>query len=703
MAGSMNNTGIATWAGSGRSVVRFTGAYAVQPTAFDALVPFAKSTDCIRLVAFRQSDHKTGWAFGVFNDAGTFRLSIRRIINGVYEAFVGPRTATIASGTGNPGTLRVIVRNDVWTLTLSRPGVADIVLTYTNSVDPTYNQFDGWGLESEVDGATAGPVQIVRFEITPTQLLDVPFVVGDGILHANYGDNSLSPVGSRVLVGSRVSACVHNGEVLALGSGKTWRYNLIDRSGLEYVASAGTMPGGTATTTDATQVLSWGGRLGWISGRRLLLSAIGADTDLDTGDPRPGGATELNFSEPIVSWSVSQSGVLIVGMKTKYATVSGDGVNSAITQIEHPLDAGPSGPDAAVSLQSAGVMMHTPAGMVVVSDYGGARPMSASRLRTYIQPSGLDPVSRSFIIGRDPQSQIFFMFREGQREHALYDETHDAFLVDSYPEGWTVTAAANIRGQLWIGCSDGHVRRFDDGAGGTDQGTTINDVLPLVPIDDNGLLSDVRLRFIHPLLSLPTNGRVSMLVYLAADRESVYDPAGRRKVMEQTWVRGQPPVFVDQTAPVVMVELRATRATRYSLEYMEAAVEIMPPSMLSFGMETPPSAPDTYPVGSTVAGGNEGPGPGPVVGGGTPPDDGTNPPAQGGNNTTIGPGAGGVVSEDGTPPVGGGGDTGGISEDGTIKPIDPGIGSEELPIDHTPTGASTTLGPGRGPVEEDVL
>lgn len=702
MAGSMSGAGVATWVGAGRSVVRFTGTFAVMPTAFDALVPITKATDCIRLAAFRQSDHKTGWAFGIWNDAGTYKLSIRRITNGVYEAFAAPRTATIASSTGVPGTLRVIVRNDVWTLTLARPGLSDISLTYTNSVDPTYNQFDGWGLESDVDGATAGPVQITRFEITPTQLLDIPCIVGDSVLHANFGDNSLTPIGSRVLVGDRVSMCVHNGEVVALGSGKTWRYNLIDRTATMYVASVGTLPGGTASDTDASQVLSWRGSLGWISGRRLLLSAIGADTDLDTGDPRPGGAVELTFSEPIVSWTVSQSGVLIVGMKTKFATVTGDGVTSAISRVEHPIDAGPTGPDAAIALQSAGVMMHTNAGIVLVSDFGGAKPVSSPRLRAYLQPSLNDPLNREYIVGRDPQSQIFYFFRAGQSEHVLFDEMHDAYLVDSFPAAWTVTAAANVRGQLWIGCSDGKVRRFDDGAGGTDESLAINDVMPLIPIDDEGLLTDVRLRFIQPLLSLPTNGRVTMAVYLAADRESVYDATRRTKAMETTWIRGQPPIFVDQSAPVVMVEIRGQRGVRYALEYMEAGAEVMPGSMLSFGMELATTGPDTYPIPSGgVGGGNEGPGPGPVTGGGVTPDDGTNPPAGGGSTGTIGPGAGGVISEDDMPTPGGG--DGPISEGGTLEPVDPGIGSDELPTDPTtPIPGTGTIGPGPGTTEEPL-
>lgn len=702
MAGSMSTSGVATWVGAGRSVVRFTGTFAVMPTAFDALIPITKATDCIRLAAFRQSDHKTGWGFGIWNDAGTYRLSIRRITNGVYEAFAGPRTAAISTNTGVPGTLRVIVRNDVWTLTFARPGLADVTVTYTNSVDPTYNQFDGWGIESDVDGATAGPVQITRYEITPTQLLDIPCIVGDAVLHANFGDNSLTPIGSRVLVGDRVSMCVHNGEVIALGSGKTWRYNLIDRTATQYVASVGTLPGGTASETDASQVLSWRGSLGWISGRRLLLSAIGADTDLDTGDPRPGGAVELTFSEPIVSWTISQSGVLIIGMKTKFATVTGDGVTSAINKVEHPIDAGPTGADAAIAMQSDGVMMHTNAGIMLVSDFGGVKPVSSPRLRAYLQPSANDPLDRSFIVGRDPQSQIFYFFRVGQSEHVLFDEMHDAFLVDSYPATWTVTAAANVRGQLWIGCSDGKVRRFDSGAGGTDEGTAINDVLPLVPIDDEGLLTDVRLRYAQPLLSLPTTGRVSVVVYLAADRESVYTPANRIKAMETTWSRGQAPIFIDKAAPVVMVELRGQRGVPYALEYMEAAAHPMPGTMISFGMETPAGGPDTYPIPSGgTAGGNEGPGPGPVTGGGVTPDGGTDPPATGGSTGTIGPSAGGVISED-EPTTPGGGD-GPISEGGTLEPADPGIGSDELPTDPMAPGTGTgTLGPGPGVTEETL-
>jgi len=711
MAGAMNGQGIVTWAGSSRSVVRFlrddqSRNVSSMPIAFDLTCAIAKATDCVRICVHGSSDHKTGWRLGIFNDAGTYKLSIRRITAGTYEAFAGPRTATIAASTTIPGTLRVTLRNDVWTLTLVRTGVADLSLTYTNSVDPAYLGLSGWGLESDVDGAVAGPVQYTSYSIVPQQLLDVPYLIGAGILHAVYGDNAVSPVGDRRMAESgRVAHTVHEGKVYTLGGGKVWEYDLIARTTTQLIASAGSFPGGSATETDATLVHSHGARLWLISGRFARYSAVGAATNWDTGELIPGAAGELAFSEPIASVTTTQAGTLVFGLVTKVATVTGDGgLTSAFYVNERPVDAGPSGPNAALSLQSGAVVMHTAAGIIRVADLAGIDNVSSNRLRMFIQPTADKPDLISCVVARDPSSQITFFFREGESEHVLLDEVHGGvFLVDSFPATYTVTAAASIRSEMWIGCSDGQIRKFAQDAT-SDGNLAVFSVMPLSPIDDEGLLTDVRLTHYLPLLSLPTNGAVTFIVYGANDRESVYTVGERVKFAEDTWTRGQPPIFVNQTAPNIMVEMRADKGVRYALEYLDASMTLMPPMSLSFGTEAVQSGPDFPPAIGSVGGGNPnpgggtvGPGPGPVVEGGVRDDGGITPPIPGGSTTTLGNIPGGTVTEpDGTTPPASSGST----EGGTIEPAPGGVISEP---GETPATATGTLGPARFGTEEDIL
>lgn len=707
MAGEMNGQGIVTWAGSSRSVVRFltddqNRDVSSMPIAFDLTCAIAKATDCVRLCVHGSSDHKTGWRLGIFNDAGTYKLSIRRITAGVYEAFAGPRTVNISASTGIPGVLRITARNDVWTLTLTRTGVADLTVSYTNSVDPTYLGLSGWGIESDVDGAVAGPVQYTSFSIVPQQLLDVPYLIGAGILHAVYGDNAVSVVGDRRMAESgRVAHTVHDGKVYTLGGGKVWEYDLVARTCTQLIASAGSFPGGTATDTDATIVHSHGGRLWLISGRFARYSAVGAATNWDTGELIPGAAGELALSEPITSVTTTQAGTLVFGLVTKVATVTGDGgLTSAFYVNERPVDAGPSGPNAALALQSGAVVMHTAAGIIRVADMAGIDNISSARLRMFIQPTADMPDLVPCIVARDPASQITFFFREDQADHVLLDEVHgNIFLVDTYPTTFTVTAAASIRGEMWIGCSDGQIRKFAKDAT-ADGNLAVFSVMPLSPIDDQGLLSDVRLTHFLPLLSLPTNGAVTFIVYAANDRESVYTVGQRAKLLEQTWQRGDAPIFVNQTAPNIMVEMRAEKGIRYALEYLDASITLMPPMTLSFGTEIVQTGADSPPPIGGVGGGNPtpGPGPGPVVEGGVTPDD-TDPPVPGGTTTQLGEIPGGTIGEpEGTPPSGS--QTAGNTQ---ISPAPGGDNVVSEPGEEPPAGTgTTTLGPGRG-VTEEVL
>lgn len=706
MAVSIDQFGRATWAGTSRSVAAFIGENARQPADFTLTIPIGQVSHCVRLCLFDRANHDTGWRMGIFDDAGTKKLSIRRIGSvtpGVYEAFAGPRTATLTATAGQPATLICDVRGQQLTLTLRRSGAADVSLTYTNVVNPTFDGYFGWGLESNVDGATAGPCEVTEYLQTPQTIDPVPYVIAGGQFYARYGDSAFQPVGNAVFstVG-RVVSCVRAGSVIALSQESVWKVDVVNRTVTRLIASAGDWLDGNATSTKAGIILEWADRLVTAAGRFLLASAVDTETDLDTGSALIGGAFAEPFNEPIVAANLMPGGNLLIGMPNRFAMIVGDNTTSTAQKIDRSVDAGPSGQDAALTT-AAGVMVHTAAGLMRFGEAGDATNLSSSRLRTFLQPSQIAPLNVTYHLARDPQRQTTFVFRQSDDgislEHVVYDEVSDIFLVDTYPQGWNVSRAAQVMGEMWIGFEDGYVRRYSRTAqmdqGGGSFG--IDARLPMMRLDDDGLMTDVRLRWLQLLMSTQSTGDVTVNVYMANDVESVYDVSRRTTIFTGFWQRGDTPMLVDQSAPVLLVELSAGAGVSWAVEYAEVGVERLPASYLNLGTAEPVGTVDLLPGGgSSGVEGAIGPGNPPAIGGEfTPPATGGGTPPSGGSTGTISPGGGGTVAEgDGTTPPG----TGTVGGAGTISPGGGGTVGEEgggtTPTVTTSEGGTIEPGPG---------
>lgn len=583
-------SGVLTHSGTDRTCWRCNVA---QPSSNVIRLQLASRAHKVALCLFSHRDMRT--CFEVCIDGANIRY--RKVTLGVPVA-----DTVVAHGiaAGEPFNFEANVQDGRVYVVISASG---FTTTQNNQPIPTeLLGFTAWGVSSTVNGATVQSLGIYerRPIIQEANEVCVPICAGD--VWQSTGDTAFQRIGAGSFANDVFPRIAEfNGELFALDGTKVKRINVIDRAVYDYGpgsppvdwtdATTGFPPGSVDLgggvhqkgTTKATAIAVYNRRLVFAYNRSLYFTAIGDPYDhLLSADPNGGGAYVYGpFRDPILSLTVTQDNVLVIGGTRSFVAYFGDPIDSNVEVRYISESIGVSGGGAVSYGVGAPMVAHTPEGLMIVPVTGTPTPLSSPVLTQGITFDYRERDTLAVSVVRAPASNGLHTFitpRNGTvGNHFWYDERIGAyqpgaggFIPDTFPVGQQPTCAAVWRGRPVFGCADGFLRELNPAAK-TDGGAPIaafvfSEELDLGGIDSDSIISDLA-------IEMDKDGDVGLVQVLGGyTAKALYDPATRVLL----WQNYAPPgdYMVDARMPVLAVAISSGPTNnRWIMEGIDADVD----------------------------------------------------------------------------------------------------------------------------------
>lgn len=459
------------------------------------------------------------------------------------------------------------------------------------------------GLVGNLSGTTPRPVERVELYTQTSvegQRADILVVIAAGQVWYSTtpsGGGAMSAVGPAVFPPTAaVDIEPMDGQMLMVGGGKAYKYDPGTGQVLPWSDTQDPdvrLPGASAGgTTTATIVRSWRDRaiLAGMSGdpQNVVGSAVGDVDDWDTGSDIAGSAFALGgaragkVGEPIVALQQTTSDSFLVGCTGSVYEVQGDPALGQTTTLVRSWDTGISGKDATWLTNEGVCVAHSPVGLVLFVGGAPAVNLTQPTLTSGITLNETQLSTTTVLVIRDAERRTLHAFltpATGSGLHFAYDERVGEYQPgagglhpDTYPESMQPTAATLWNGRLVMGCKDGGIRYFDDGAK-DDDGQLIDFRASFSPLNLPDAGNETILRGVRVVLS-STSDAARVRVWGGDTLEDAYD-LGRRTLLFQALV---PPRTVLPWMPRVrtgalVVELgSAGSGTRPVVEVVEVDV-----------------------------------------------------------------------------------------------------------------------------------
>jgi hypothetical protein len=543
------------------------------------------------LLLATSADGRTGYECGLFDDGGTIKSVIRRVIEGqlVDEDASGstvnavPQSAGDTPSSGNAlntpslaagpmsiearfvnGRISLFIDDDTNPTLVHNVSAA----TYapqadTSSFGPgTYGRLavKYLGLAFRASGARATSANVYTLAGTRTNREEVVVAVAGGAVWASVGESSMQLVSGGVFAPSDdVRMIDFAGEVLMIGGGKARRFDPARRTVSPWTATDEDLPGYTNPgTTTATGIARHGTRVALFGvaadEQNLYESATSDADDWDTGKDLPSrgqaftlsGSRPLKVGQPIIGAIETATGALLVGCTQSIHIITGDPALGTFDTLEVLAGVGVTGPHSICRLSElGGAMLHTTQGLML---HAGGIPAQLSRpiLTDIVEDT---PAGAKILCVEDARlgwAILFVTPESGPGVHLIRDARvaqwggggpgGGGFFPFTLPDAQQPTAAITWRGRALLGCRDGYLRWFD-AAATTDDGQPINGSVMLAPIDPPdraggpvGPGAEVELTNVSAELD-PDSGPVTLTVWGSATPMGVYQTKYRRPLV----------------------------------------------------------------------------------------------------------------------------------------------------------------------------
>lgn len=593
-----DTNGTLVHSGTDRTVYRAPNA---QPSSNTIRANIRGRADGVFVVLFSSFDMGTCLEIGV---EGANIVS-RQVAFGVAGA---DDTTAHTISAGEPFFLDIRIEDGLIHAEVSASGFASQAITPI-PIPTDLAGFSAWGVSSEVDGATVIALEISERTPVFTSANEVLVAACAGDIWGSTSGTAFSRMGVAAFSSeTQPSFADYKGLLIGLDGGKVIACDVVARTvwplGARTTdadpASAtnnedwdddvtgyfpGSVDNGGGThkkgTTDAVACCVFNERLYVARGRELHASAIGDPQDWLYGNNQQisedGGAfIDTNFRDPIISLHVTPENTMIVGCERSIRVIAGDPLDLSYTNLPSSISTGTSGLNAASVGVGAPMVVHTPAGLQLVSlsgPTGTPIPLSAPVLTDEIQFSDTDRGLYFTTLVRDPKAfglHLFITPKDGSVHRGFwYDERvggyqpgMGGFFPDLLPSGMQPTCAVNWRGKTVFGCLDGFLRHFDT-AKTADDGVSIDDRVTSEAINIGGIDSD---SVVHSI-ELEGSGNAPIVRFFGAPTAEKAYSLLERELKFNEYVEFATRRIVGQRAAVMVCEVRSGgMGRRYALE-----------------------------------------------------------------------------------------------------------------------------------------
>jgi hypothetical protein len=614
-----------------------------QPRKYAAQI--RQRQDSVRIVLWASLDGRSRIEAGI-NPADVSQLCIRSVTFGGTPTLINP-PAPVSHGiaASTPFTLEATVADGVVRLSVNG---GSTLLTYTSpTTGVPRRDYQGFGFVSAVTGA-----RVLRFEISDLVPATLDFqqaviVAANGGLYLWRGGQSLQLLKSGVLTANGdVSMARHRQTIYAVDGTHAIKVDcsVEPPTVTDWAPSAGTLPGQTsAGTTTATTVYTAGTRVGLtrIPGdeANAYESAIDNPDDWNVNSDEVGRAFAFNIdlpgriASPIVNIWEQGGGQRIIGCRGGIYRMTGDPALGLVQIAAATTRAGPSGPKAAVMIDTGAMMVHCPEGIWIVPVAGEARCLNDDDLT---QPLGFprnDAAIRNVRLARDSARRLVWVFLTNKATTTTteaayaYSERVGGFVGGAggwCPQEWAAstgpTSVVEFDGRVILGTRTGRLAQFQDGTY-TDFGQPYTSRFSVhhFAADPH---HDVLIRRTYVTTGISSDP-VSVKAYVGRSIADAYNDSLRRLAWSDTAIPQAPdrPISRAVRAPSVVIDLSVTGGLLV-VDSVGVAVEVkkMPTRHTRLPKAAPPPVVSVAPPTVTV---DSGPGSSAVSSGaaGTPGSD----------------------------------------------------------------------------------
>lgn len=620
-----STSGVLTHSGTTRDV--FNPGTSV-PATCRIYADCATITHEVSIMVPMTADGRTGFRCGI-DSSDTSKVSIRRVTFGTIGSVIDSDTHGIPAGV--PFRIQVEIIGNVITVSAIASGYATVSSVYTNTVDPTYAEFNAWGLESDYDGAVVLAAGIMELRAVQGEVSEVLVAVANGSVYLAFDEETigLADGGAGAFSPSAdVSLAVLDGYVYGVDGAKAKKINVLTREVIDWgpddigsnwaLTTNGALPGAESVTGDANArkpgtttarvVCAHKGRL-YLAGMDDAPHAIYACAVLEpqmwyVAEPAEGRAFALGIdrkpgsSHTILSLNSVSDNVLMIGCSRSIHNLIGDPIDGFPEITEVAADVGISGLNAVTTGIEGVNIAHSPdAGLLLVPVSGAPVPVSAGILTELIQFPRGDRQDYAVSLCRDTQRHglhIFLTLRESSGSvHLWYDEKiggyqqgNGGFFPEDYPDACDPTCAVNWRGYVVMGGKTGYIWKF--GETDADNGAGISAKMPLSLMNEEDVMGDTMLTYLRAELADDSDD-VLLRVFGGATVEGAYDLTNREQLFSRSILPFAAPIIHRLRSRALVAEFSSSTAGEsWRLEAVDAVT--IATSMIRRGRKSTPAA-----------------------------------------------------------------------------------------------------------------
>jgi len=564
----------------------------------------------VHILIRTSEDGRDAFECGVFNVAGTYYATIRKVTDGTVAA------AGVTNG-ANDTPASVECRSDVTALVVAAStfviearftGTAiefrlnnETAARLVHTPGAVWENHNAVGFASLVNSARVIDAQLASLVGQTSSAQDVLVAVCDGSVWASREDTfgrvssgyfpttglvQMAPFGSKMLMlGPIVS-----------GLAKAAKFDPVTLSVTPWTPTAGKLPGQVGVGTTTAQVLTVAGTRDGLAGQvgdeqNAQFGAVADENDQDTGSELPGsaftlgGTRPLKRGEPITCLQQATNSVLIVGCVNSIQVVQGDPALGAFDTGTLSEYNGITGPQSMVLVEEGRVIGHSDNGLFAIPPIGTATNISEGVLQEGLNVTREEREANTIILARDPERGWLHIFRTpndgSDGLHLIYDEkmggfipSRPAYFPQRYPAAMQPTCAAVWKGRLYLGCRDGYIRYFDDAVYNDDgqaiDAFAVGELIDSTSIGDDATVNNIRVQMTR------ASGALQVRVYGADSADNVYDPDERTTLLNETrTTRDKTPITCEVRSAALVVEIRnATLDQTIVIEGITADVKV---------------------------------------------------------------------------------------------------------------------------------
>lgn len=563
----------------------------------------ATVADKISIMVPTTMDGRTGFRCGI-DPSDQTKVMIRRRTIGVDGSNLDSASHGVPAGV--PFRLQVDRIGTTITASVVATGYTIMSAEINNTTDPTYSNFEAWGLLTNVNGAVVLAAGVAELRAVVEQVSEVLTVICGGNVYAAFDEDNIALLNNggagAFSPSADVSLTVLDGIVYGVDGSNLRRINLVSRVvdalgpddiGSNWdVTTTGAPPGASVVagfpdervpgTTTAREIEAHKGRL-YYAGMDdqpnvIVACAVGDPQMMFTGEPSEGRAFALGINRTpgaahvILSLTSIDSNVLLIGQTRSIANLIGDPVDGFPEIVQAADNLGVSGLNSVTTATGGINLVHSPdGGLVHVPIRGAPIKLSASVLTEYIQFPRGQRTDYYVTVVRDTLREgthIFLTLRNTSGSvHIWYDEKRGQFepsrggyFPEEYPDAVGPTCAVNWRGYIVMGGKTGYIYKFetdDDPTYADDGGVAISTKMPVSLMNDDDIDGDTVCTYLKAELS-DESDEVRMRVFGGATVQGAYDLVQREMLFSTLTPPYAPPVIHTFRSRALVVELSSS-------------------------------------------------------------------------------------------------------------------------------------------------